>query len=121
MLELYEDESGKSRGKLDYKLALLLQTDRVMRLSATIPFTKEGHHHSNEQDIQKAYKAAIANLEALLYPYLDKTYKNDLKALKGPKDYTYRMNQFGLLIALMHRKALLLEEIGIEEIGKEIL
>ena len=107
----------KARSKMDYQTTIMFQVDRVMRLSSTIPFSREGHNVSNLNDIITAYKYSVANLASLLKPYLDKEYISELKKLKQKDPYRYRMEQFGLIMEQLSRLNVLLDEIGTWEVG----
>lgn len=99
----------RARGSIDYKGLLLFHTNRIMQLSATIPQSENGRS-TNLKDIRRAFQTSVKTLENLLSPYLDADYYKSLEKITEEDKFLFRMAQFSLLIQVMERRALLLEQ-----------
>lgn len=113
-------------GELDYRVNLSKQIDRIADLfSKQIEAT-----HLNIAEAQKmlidTQTMSVEMLGYMLIPYMDDEYNGDAEKLKtdnGGKDkirekQQYAMERYGLLMKLMNRKHLLIEEVE-EEVSEK--
>lgn len=114
-------QSYKS-GEIEYKVSVSKQIDRIAEL-----FSQKMDERSNVRQTQKvmieSQTIAINIFERMLQPYHDEDYKTAIKKLKEEMKTIEGMTQkqefaekkFGLLMELMNRKRMLMEE-TVEEV-----
>lgn len=94
----------------DFRLVLFKHLDRMGMLFAEAP--TNGQH---EKFLNISRLSAVEFLEALMDPYQDSVYKDDVKTIVDDKstnedDYRYARRKFTAIIKLLGRKRFLPEE-----------
>lgn len=108
-------------GRLAYEWLLAQQIQGITILGRTPPTKTANDVLITQEALYITYSHAVEDLEILLCPYLDQDYEQSYDKLKSDAKYrnaeelsALRRKQFKLLIKLMKRKHLLLEESEVE-------
>lgn len=120
----YTSQSGSFKSsEIEYKINLSKQIDRIADMFSQ----KIDERHTNMAKAQSilisSQLVAVNFLERMLQPYQDDKYKEALKGIrnehkkgKGVNDkQVFTEEKFGLLLELMSRKRMLMEE-GVEDL-----
>ena len=124
--DVFVEESKYGRIPFDYKTILLIHLRNISSLvtnkiipNSQEPYTPQDMLFYLNQSIDINLESSVTIFEQLLSPYFDKEYLEgiaDLQKKKIEDIRTLHSLKLGLLVQLMHRLNLLLEEEGKERI-----